>query len=311
MSKYRNNLPQLNGKMFLTDGGLETTLIFHHGLDLPHFACFPMIDDPIENLILEEYYENYLAISKRNKLGFILESPTFRSNPDWGFKLGYDLDVLNEINAKSIRQLLEMREKHEDEHTPIVISGCLGPRGDGYVTSSIMSVEKAKDYHKEQIQTFRGAGADMVTCFTMNYINEAYGITLAAKELEMPVVIGFTVETDGKLPSGESLQDAIEVIDAMTDNYPVYYMINCAHPTHFVHRLNQNENWISRIMAVRANASDKSHAELDECDHLDAGDKHDLAERYVELRNLLPNLKVLGGCCGTDHSHVEEICKIL
>ena len=192
--------------MFLTDGGLETTLIFHHGKNLPHFACFPMINDPIENQVIEDYYVDYLKISKKNRLGFILETPTFRSNKDWGYKLGYDTDNLYEINAISVKQLKELRETHEDKETPIVISGCIGPRGDGYIVTDAMSIQEAKNYHLFQVEAFTDAGADMITCYTMNYINEGLGIALAAKEMKIPVAIGFTVETDGLLPSGESLQ---------------------------------------------------------------------------------------------------------
>lgn len=309
MSKYRKNLPQLNGRMFITDGGLETTLIFHHGMDLPHFASFPMIANPIEYQLLEEYFISYLGIAKKNKMGFVLETPTFRSNKDWGYKLGYDLEGLDEINKSSIIQFETLRTKFESVETPIVISGCIGPRGDGYVVSDIMNIDEAKDYHSLQIKSFCEAGTDMITSYTMNYINEALGIVLAAKELNVPASIGFTVETDGSLPSSETLKEAIEIIDQETDKYPAYYMINCAHPSHFIGKLQTEEAWIKRIMAIRANASTKSHSELDECTHLDAGNKNDLLEGYKLLNALLPNLKVIGGCCGTDHSHIEEISK--
>ena len=310
MNNYRNNLPQLNGQMFLTDGGLETTLIFHQGLDLPHFACFPMLDDPFQSQQLNEYYEDYLKVAKNKKMGFILESPTFRSSIDWGYQLGYDCKSLHDINIKAIALLKHLKEQHEDQNTPIVISGCIGPRGDGYAISDKMTAKEANEYHQPQIQSFKEAGADLVTCFTINYIAEALGIVNAVKMIDMPVVVGFTVETDGHLPSGESLQEAIELVDQETGNYPAYYMINCAHPTHFADKL-VGGKWIERIMAVRANASTKCHAELDECEHLDAGDKLELAQRYKELQQILPNLKVIGGCCGTDHTHVEEICNQL
>ena len=308
MSKYRNNLPQLNGKKFLTDGGLETTLIFQHGIDLPHFACFPMLNEPLKRQVLREYYEDYIRIAKRNNMGFILESPTFRSNADWGYKLGYDQADLREVNQMAIHQLAKMREEYEDDQAPIVISGCIGPRGDGYVVSEIMDVSEAKHYHRDQIQAFKDAGADMITCYTMNYMNEALGIAEAAKEMDIPAAIGITVETDGNLPSGESLKEVITAIDDITHKYPSYYMINCAHPSHFASRLNGGK-WKERIMAVRANASCKSHAELDESENLDPGDKKELANGYKELNRLLPNLKVIGGCCGTDHTHIEEICQ--
>jgi S-methylmethionine-dependent homocysteine/selenocysteine methylase len=308
MSKYRNNLPQLNGKSFLSDGGLETTLIFHLGMDLPHFASFNILNDPYGERVMRDYIESYLTIARKHQMGFILESPTWRANKDWGYLLGYNQDALAEINKKSIAQLEQIRNEFEDEDCPMVISGCVGPRGDGYKSETKMSVAQAKTYHKEQIRTFADTAADMVTCFTINYINEALGIALAAKEHRMPVVIGFTLETDGKLPSGESLQEAIETIDNATSGYPTYYMINCAHPSHFMHELDGRGSWKERIMAIRANASKKSHAELDESEHLDVGDKCELAHDYLVLRQLLPNLNVIGGCCGTDHTHIEEIC---
>ena len=308
MSKYRNNLPQLNGKSFLSDGGLETTLIFHMGMELPHFASFNILDDPYGERIVREYIESYLTIARKHQMGFILESPTWRANKDWGYLLGYNQSGLNKINEKAIAQLEQIRNESEDTECPMVISGCIGPRGDGYRAETKMSVAQAKSYHKEQIRTFSHTAADMVTCFTINYINEALGIALAAKEYRMPVVIGFTLETDGKLPSGESLQEAIETIDDATSAYPAYYMINCAHPSHFMAELHTNGLWKERIMAIRANASKKSHAELDESEHLDIGDKDELAHDYLSMRALLPNLKVIGGCCGTDHTHIGEIC---
>ncbi|MCK5281685.1 MAG: homocysteine S-methyltransferase family protein, partial [Cyclobacteriaceae bacterium] len=168
---------------------------------------------------------------------------------------------------------------------------------------------EAQNYHGEQIKTLSLTAADLVSAHTINYSNEAMGMALAAKENEIPIAIGFTVETDSKLPSGETLQEVIEKVDGITDNYPSYYMINCAHPSHFKEVLQKDGKWKNRIMAVRANASTKSHAELDESEHLDAGDSCGLAHDYSELKNLLPNLKVIGGCCGTDHSHIEKICE--
>ncbi|MCK5370992.1 MAG: homocysteine S-methyltransferase family protein [Cyclobacteriaceae bacterium] len=309
MNKYRNNLPQLNGKTFLTDGGLETTLIFHQGLDLPHFASFDVLTRPNGKEIIKDYLLDYIEIARKRKMGFILESPTWRASKDWGYKLGFTRDSLDEVNTVAIAQLEDIRNEHEDHDSPMVISGCIGPRGDGYSASVIMSVVEAQNYHGEQIKTLSLTAADLVSAHTINYSNEAMGMALAAKENEIPIAIGFTVETDSKLPSGETLQEVIEKVDGITDNYPSYYMINCAHPSHFKEVLQKDGLWKNRIMAIRANASIKSHAELDECEHLDAGDSWELAHDYRELKNLLPNLNVIGGCCGTDHTHIEEICE--
>lgn len=311
MSKYRNRLPQLGGTLFMTDGGMETTLIFHDGIDLPYFAAFDLLkdDDGIERL--RRYYERYAAIAREHGLGIVLESPTWRASADWGAKLGYDEAALADANRKAIGLLLEIRKAWETPATKVVISGNLGPRGDGYRADARMGAAEAEDYHAVQIGTFAQTAADMVAALTLNYVEEAVGIAAAAKEAGMPVALSFTLETDGRLPSGGSLQRAIEATDEATGGYPVYYMINCAHPTHFAHVLHEEGAWRERIRGLRANASRRSHAELDESTDLDDGNPQELGGQYREVRLLLPRLSVVGGCCGTDHRHVEEICRSL
>ena len=203
--------------------------------------------------------------------------------------------------------MAELRAEFETARSPMVISGNIGPRGDGYDPQRLMSVAEARDYHGEQIAVFANTAADMVSAFTMNYVNEAAGIALAAKQAGMPAVISFTVETDGKLPTGETIGDAIAAVDGASGASPVYYMINCAHPTHFRDALKSGEAWVDRIGGLRANASRRSHAELDAATELDAGDPREFGQLHAELRRLLPRATVLGGCCGTDHRHVEQI----
>lgn len=309
MAKYRNDLPQLSGEVFLTDGGIETTLIFHEGLELPHFAAFHLLKDQKGKAALQKYFRTYAALARNYNVGFILESPTWRANPDWLMKLDYADGAVAEINRQSIALLQDLRREFETEKTPIVISGCVGPRGDGYVPTAAMSAAEAQHYHRQQIGAFSVAGADMVTAITMNYVEEAIGITRAAKSSGLPVAISFTVETDGNLPTGQSLQDAIAQVDKATANAPVYYMINCAHPTHFESTLASGEPWVERIRGLRANASAKSHAELNESVELDPGHPEELGRQHRRLLSKMKNLNVFGGCCGTDHRHVEEICK--
>lgn len=311
MAKYRNDLPQLSGDLFLTDGGIETTLIFHDGFELPEFAAFDLLKNDEGIDALRKYFRTYASIAREYQVGFILESATWRASSDWGVKLGYSAEELAEKNQQAIELLDEIRGEYQDENTRMVISGCVGPRGDGYNPSDFMTEEEAKSYHAVQIETFSKTNADMVTAITMTYLEEAVGITQAAKVSGMPVVISFTVETDGKLPSGQTLKDAIQKVDEATANYPAYYMINCAHPTHFEGVLAANEPWQQRIRGLRANASTLSHAELDEAEELDDGSPSELSSQYKELRNKLSNLNVLGGCCGTDHRHIEEIIKAI
>lgn len=309
MAVYRSALPQLSGELFLTDGGLETTLIFHEGLDLPEFAAFDLLKDAAGSEALRNYFATYAALAKKYQVGLVLESATWRANADWASKLGYSADQLAAANRKAIDMLCVIRDQYATATSPIVISGCIGPRGDGYTPTAVMSADEAQQYHATQIDVFSRTEADMVTAITMNYIEEAVGITRAAKAAAMPVVISFTVETDGKLPTGQTLHEAIERVDEATDRAPAYYMINCAHPTHFADVLVTGEPWVARIRGIRANASTMSHAELNESAELDAGNPLEFGRQHSALFERLPNFNVLGGCCGTDDRHVEEICK--
>jgi S-methylmethionine-dependent homocysteine/selenocysteine methylase len=311
MTKYRSQLPQLSGDLFITDGGIETTLIFLEGFDLPSFAAFVLLDSEDGSKALESYFRRYADLARRYATGFILESPTWRASSDWAAKLGYSEEALAEFNRKAIKLLTSIRDEYETDQTNVVISGCIGPRGDGYTPSTKVSAEAAQGYHRKQIEIFRDSDADMVTAITMNYVEETIGIAQAARAAHMPSAISFTVETDGRLPAGETIEEAIQMVDAATGAAPAYYMINCAHPTHFQDALESGKSWLRRIRGLRANASTKSHAELDQAQNLDAGNPPELAEQYRALIDKLPNLNVLGGCCGTDHRHIEEICKVL
>lgn len=296
---------------YLTDGGLETTLVFHNGISLNYFAAFELLRNEEGRKALENYYLPYLHLAEQYDLPFVLESPTWRASTDWGFKLGYTHDELFALNKQSIQFIRELAQPFSNVLPQIIFSGNIGPRGDGYKVQNRMSAEHAKAYHLDQVKAFAIADADVVTALTINYSEEAIGIINAAQLFHLPVVISFTVETDGRLPGGESLQEAIEKTDRETNQYAEHFMINCAHPQHFIHAFQRDEEWKLRIQGIRANASMKSHAELDESETLDTGDKHLLSEGYAQLFQLLPDVKIIGGCCGTDHSHIEAICKTI
>ena len=308
LSKYRTRLPQLSDALFLTDGGMETTLIFHEGIDLPCFASFALLDTAEGIAEVRRYYARYLAMARSAGLGFVLESPTWRANPDWAERLGYSKPALADLNRRAIALMAELRDAHETPAAPVVISGNIGPRGDGYSPDRIMRAREAADYHGEQIAVFRDSAADMVSAFTINYVEEAIGIARAAEAAGMRVVITFPGDTDGRLPTGQTRELAIGLVDAETGAAPAYYMVNCAHPTHFDDALRSGAKWVERVRGIRANASRRSHAELDAAPDLDAGDPVELGQQYRALRRRLPRLTVLGGCCGTDHRHVEQIC---
>lgn len=306
-------LPQVDGGWYLTDGGIETVLIYQDGVELPEFAAFVLLETAGGRDILRRYYRRYLDIAAAAPgAGFILESPTWRAGIDWGAKLGFDADAMQRINADAVGLMNDLRTEYVSRIAgPIVISGCIGPRGDGYVAGAPMDPENARSAHQLQANALALAGVDQITAITMTSAAEAMGVARAAARLGRSSVISFTVETDGKLPSGEHLSAAIQAVDADAEvsgyDSPAYYMINCAHPTHFESVVSQEGSWRQRLQGLRANASTLSHSELDAMAELDSGSPPDLADQYRRLRTPLSRLNVLGGCCGTDHRHVAAI----
>lgn len=308
MSIYRQQLPQLGTKTFVTDGGMETILVFKHGIDLPCFAAYDLLRTQEGRNTLHKYYVDYAAIAKANSLGLVLETATWRANTDWGTEIGDDEQALQEINFRAVSLVDKVRQEYDSNEAPIVISGCIGPRGDGYVPGDEMQVSDARQYHSRQINTFKHSAVDMVSALTLSYSAEAIGIALAAEEAGLPCCISFTLETDGQLPNGESLQSAIAAVDGYPGTNVAYYMINCAHPTHFQHLFEDDAPSMERVRAVRANASCLSHAELDVAETLDDGNPDEFGDQLVRISKLAPQVTVLGGCCGTDERHIQHIC---
>lgn len=305
MALYRDRLPQLTDRVFLTDGGLETTLVFIEGVELPCFAAFVLLDSEDGRARLKRYFQPYLEIAHEHGAGLVVDTATWRANADWGAKLGYDADQLDAVNRRAVAEAAALRDAAPD--VTIVVNGVIGPRGDGYSAVAQMSADQAERYHAPQIVSLAEGGADMVAAVTMTYQEEAIGIARAAKAANMPCAISFTVETDGRLPNGVPLGEAIERVEGAAGDAVAYYMVNCAHPTHFTGALTPGATWLDRVRGVRANASTMSHAELDNATSLDAGDPADLGQRYVDLRRRLKRLNILGGCCGTDHRHIGAI----
>ncbi len=311
MNRHAQPLPQLQGGLFLTDGGIETSLIFLDGIELPHFAAFVLLREPSGRAALYRYFARHAEIARERGVGFILESPTWRASADWGAKLGYSKADLDLANRDAIGLMQQLREEFATAAAPMVVSGCVGPRGDGYDPGQAMTARAAADYHAEQIASLAGAGADMITAITMTNTPEAIGVARAAEAAGLPSALSFTVETDSRLPTGQALGHAIAEVDAATSGAPAYYMINCAHPSHFGDMLaaaeKAGEGWVKRLRGLRANASKRSHQELNDSPDLDAGNPVELGRDYAQLRRRHPQLAVLGGCCGTDHRHLGEI----
>ncbi len=307
MRATTTQLPQTAGGLFLTDGGIETTLIFHDGFDLPYFAAFTLLNDDKGMRALRRYFARHASVARKNGVGFILESATWRASRDWAGKLGWSMADLEDANRKAIALLRDVKAEFETPSSKMVISGCIGPRGDGYDPGAVMSADEAQAYHSQQVRIFADEKVDMVSAITMTNVNEALGIVRAAEDAGLPVVISFTVETDGNLPTGQSLGAAISAVDRATGNGPAYYMVNCAHPTHYESCLLSGEPWVERIGGMRANASRLSHAELDNAKELDDGNPAEFGRQFADIRARLKHINVLGGCCGTDHRHIEQI----
>jgi homocysteine S-methyltransferase len=306
MTKYRSALPQLEGGIFLSYCGIETDLIFNRGVDLPGFASYPLLETEEGRETLRGYCTQLIDMARQNGVGVLLESTTWVANRDRGAAIGYSPETLKELNIAAIDLIARVREKEGD--LPTVLSAQMGPRGDGYAPAERMTADEAETYHAEQMEIISQTKADLVSAFTLCYPEEAIGIVRAARHVELPIVVGFTVETDAKLPSGHSIADAIEAVDAATDYATAYYVINCAHPDHFSNALT-DAPWMDRIIGVIANASRRSHAELDESKVLDDGDPVELGSLIGDLRRRFPNLTVVGGCCGTDMRHMESIAE--
>ena len=296
-----------DGRLLVTDGGLETTLIFQDGLDLPHFAAFPLLDSELGRAALRRYYDAYGAAARQSGAGCLLDTPTFRVSPDWADKVGYEAAALPRVIADAVSLLRAVRATWEPHGVRVTINGAIGPRGDGYSAAETMDGTTAEAYHFPQVQAYVAAGADVVTAQTMTHAGEAVGIARAAARTGNPCVVSFTVETDGRLPDGSMLRDAVIAVDAATSGTPALYMVNCAHPTHIAPALEVGGDWLLRMGGVRANPSPKSHAELNESTTLEAGDPVELGDRLGAMRRRFPHFCLFGGCCGTDARHAEQI----
>lgn len=305
MSRYRNNLPQLSGGFFLSDAGLETDLIFNHGIDIREFAAHTLLPDAVGRQAVADYFRAFLSLAKQYDAGFILDSQTWKAHSHWAEDLRASPEELREANFESVRFITGLRDEFPDNR-PIVLCGLIGPRGDAYAPQGRLAVREARDYHAQQIAWLSETEVDMIGGATFTQADEAAGLVLAAAEAGMPVVVSFTVETDGCLPTGQPLADAIRSVDDATGGSAAYFSVNCAHPDHFFGVL-KDEDWAQRIRALRCNASRQSHAELDACEVLDDGDPAELAGQYREVIERMPWLNIFGGCCGTDLRHVSRI----
>jgi len=308
MSMYRDELPQLSGDLFLTDAGLETDLIFNHGIDIREFASHTLLPDPHGREALANYFRGFLSLANEHDAGFVLDSQTWKAHPHWAEDLAETELELRQANKHSVAFISKLRDEFSGNSKPIVLNGNIGPRGDAYAPETMLAAREAEEYHANQIGWLAETEIDMVTALTFTQSDEAIGVVRAAQSAGLPVVVSFTVETDGRLPTGQPLNEAIEAVDDATEAAAAYFMVNCAHPDHFSDVLDDSA-WSRRIRGLRCNASRLSHAELDECEVLDDGDPEELARQYKAITSIMPWLNVFGGCCGSDLRHVAKIAR--
>lgn len=291
---------------YLTDGGLETDLIFNDGYELPLFSAFLLLDSEQGKSGLRRYFARYLDVAEDSGRGFVLDTPTWRANAGWAAQHGLSVQDIKRINAQAVKLAKEIRSSRSWADR-ILINGNIGPTGDGYSAASKLTPQAAQELHTPQLEAFAEEGVDIAIALTMTHPGEAIGVAKAGQAQGVPVGISFTVETDGRLPDGSSLGEAITAVEEATACSPLFYGINCAHPTHFVRQL--AGPWLHRIGIVRANASKLSHAELDQATELDDGDPEEFGRQYRELAALLPGLRIVGGCCGSDCRHVSAVAR--
>ena len=306
MALHRANLPQADGGLFLAYTGMETDLLFTQGVDLPGFASYPLLETDEGRARLKRYFQELIEVAREAGAGVILEGPTWVANRDRGAELGYTPEMLKKRNVQSVALMSDVRSTHGD--LPTILSANVGPRADAYAPAGQMSSDEAEHYHSEQIGALAETDVDLISGYTIAYPEEAIGIVRAAQRFNLPVIIAFTVETDGCLPTGSQLGVAIEAVDAATDSYASYFMINCAHPDHFSQALS-DAPWMTRLKGIVANASRCSHAELDEAEVLDDGNPEELGNQLAEIYRAYPNINILGGCCGTDMRHMVCIAQ--
>lgn len=287
----------------LADGGIETALIERLGQELPEFAAFVLLDTESGREALREYYRPFLALAAERGLSIVLDTPTWRANPDWGAALGRDAEALERVNADAVALVRTLAED-ADPAVEVTVNGCIGPRFDDFVAGERMTVEQARDYHSAQVAALAGAGVDRVTSVTTLDAAEGAGVVLAAQAARVPAAVSFTVGADGRLFDGSTLADAIAEVDAATGGAAVGFLVNCAHPSEVLRGMDAVAGGSDRIIGFRLNAA--RHGEDGPGDG-----PHEFAAGVAGLRSLAPNATVLGGCCGTDAPHIAAVADVV
>ena len=302
--------PQAEGKLYLTEGGQETEVMYRFGHELPEFAMYPLLDRPEAMAALTGMYQRYLEVAARNGFSVLMGGLDYRASPDWGAKLGYSPEELAQAQLRCIDFLRTVAEPFRARIPEILISGVAGPRGDAYSLNATITADAAEDYHLVQLRTLAQAGVDLVTAMTFNSVPEAIGVARAAARVDLPLIVCFMLDSgSSRLKSGPTLREAIETVDREAgEAKPDCYGVNCSHPLEFMPALEPGR-WIERVRMLRPNASTMDKVELCQIGHLEEGDADELGRLMGELASRYPHIDVWGGCCGTWHTHLEQIAR--
>lgn len=308
MNSHKSFPLQKKGCFYLSEGGTETELMYKYGFELPHFAMFPLLDNPDAESRMREMFGSYLEVAAKYKTGALMGGLDYRASPDWGELLGYSPDGLAEANLQSIDFLRDIAKEYVSAVPDILIQGLIGPRGDAYERNETITENEAEDYHCVQLETLKKADVDLALAITFNNIPESIGVARAAAKIGVPLAISLTLDSASKLNSGPGLVEAITTIDRETGRSPAFYLINCSHPVEYEPAIGPGD-WINRVRGVRPNASKMEKIALCKIGHLEEGDPVELGALCGDLARRYPHMDVWGGCCGTWSRHLDEIAK--
>lgn len=300
--------PRLDDRIYITEGGIETEILYKWGFELPEFSMYPLLDNADAMKTIHAMFDRVFAAAAAHDAGIVLAGLDYRASPDWAEKIGYSRDQLDAFIHRNIAFLKGRREAHADRVRDVYIAATCGPRGDAYGTGGTITEDEAEAYHAFQIAASKAAGADLVIGITFNNIPESIGFVRAAQDVGIPVGISLTLTPEGVMRSGPSLQQAVEEIDAATDGAAAWFGTNCAHPVEFEPALNGGA-WTDRLRYVRPNASKMDKIALCKLGHLEDGDPEELGGQMADLKRRFPQADILGGCCGTDERHLGEIAR--
>ena len=299
-------LPRVDGTYYLTEGGIETEIMYKYGFELPHFAMFPLLDNPEALTAMKGIWQRSLRAAADNGFNAIMNGVDYRASPDWGALLGYTPDGLASMQMRAIDFLRDVARDFEQDIDTIIISGTIGPRGDAYSRNETITADVAEEYHSVQLATLKKAGVDMAWAMTFNNIPEAVGTIRAAENTGIPIAMGLSLDSSSRLNSGPSMAEAVPEIDAQTNSAAAFFGLNCSHPLEFEPALDGGE-WMKRLRSIRPNASPMDKIALCKIGHLEDGDPDELAQQMLDVARRMPHMDIFGGCCGTDERHLSKI----